>query len=159
MFCDARQAALVTIGHKELCEMTKRAVITIPTADLNKPRPMTIEGGITMEELQQSIQECSPGNSDQLSLLLSYSVTPPSPQKGAELQREAETHDPWRKAAALGPKAAIPNPSGADGPVDTHGPFRHIPSWEGECPSDPQRPCWEGRATLTAQCPYREGRA
>ncbi len=46
MFRDARQVASATIDHEELHEMTKRAVLTVPMADLWKPRPMMIEGGI-----------------------------------------------------------------------------------------------------------------
>ena len=74
--------------------MTKRAMLTFPAADLQKPHQMTIDGGITTEELQRPTPEHFPADSDPLSSLSSYSATPPSPRNEKEPFRKAETCDP-----------------------------------------------------------------
>ncbi len=74
MFHDTRQVASMTIGHEELHEMTKRAVLTVPGPDVPNPHPMTIEGGIFIEEQPGPTPGPSPTGSDSLSTLSSVFV-------------------------------------------------------------------------------------
>lgn len=106
--------------------MTKRAVLTIPMADLQKPRPMTMEKGITMEGSQRPTPGPSLTGSDSLSPLSSCSAMPPSTKGDKEASRNAGTCDPRRLAAVAGQEQAAPDPSGADGLINNQWP---VPRW------------------------------
>ncbi len=100
MFCDARQVASVTIGHEELHEMTKRAVLTVPMADPWKPCPMTIEGLIVIEGTSEPTPRSSPTGSDSLSTLSSCLVTPPSITEEKKPGQDTATRNPRKQMAA-----------------------------------------------------------
>ncbi len=117
MFCNARQVASVTIDHEELHKMTKRAVLTVPMADLRKPHPMTIEGGIFMEEPSRPTPRPSPTGSDSLSTLSSCSVMPPSITDEKEPGQDIMMCDPRKQMATVQRVQETPDPSGADGPM------------------------------------------
>ncbi len=97
LFRDMRQIASTAIRHEELHEMTKRAVLTLPMADLRRPRsprPMTMEKGVFLAKPPEASPGPSPTGSDSLSPLSSYSATPPSFQEERKLENEIVTRDP-----------------------------------------------------------------
>ncbi len=99
LFRDVRQVASKAIGHKELHEMSKRAILMLPMMELWRPRPITIEGGIFLADPPAPTPGPSPAGSDSLSPLSSHSATPP-PTLGEDNEgRKAATHDPRRQAA------------------------------------------------------------
>ncbi len=114
LFCDARQIASTAIGHEELHEMTKRAVLTLPMADLQRPCPMTMEKRIFLAEPPEASPGPSPTGSDSLSPLSSHLATPPSIQEERKLENEAVTHDPRRLTAIACQMQTDLDPSGAD---------------------------------------------
>ncbi len=107
----------MAIGHEELHEMTKRAVLTVPMLDLQKPHPMTIEGGIFLADPPVPTPRPSPARSDSLSPLSSYSATPPSIPGEERSEEDTITHDPRKQAAITRQTQTTPDPSGADGPL------------------------------------------
>ncbi len=120
LFRDARQIASTAIGHEELHEMTKRAVLTLPMADLRRPRsphPMTVEKGVFLAKPPEASPGPSPTGSDSLSPLSSYSATPPSFQEERKLENEIVTHDPRQSTAIACQTQTGLDPSGADGPL------------------------------------------
>ena len=117
MFCDTRQVASATIGHKELHKMTKRAVLTVPGPDVPNPHPMTIEGGIFIKEQPGPTPGPSPTGSDSLSTLSSCSAMPPSISEEKKLSPSVQTHDPRRRTATPGLTQETLDPSRADGPT------------------------------------------
>ncbi len=150
LFCDAKQVASVTIGHDELHEMTKRAVLTVPMADLQKPRPMTVEGGIVIEEPSGPTPRPSLMGSDSLSTLSSCSVTPPSITEEKKPGQDTATRDPRKQVATTQLVRETLDPSGADGPTHLQ------PSTPGRSQS---RPSILGRGPFGPfgqQCLYRD---
>ncbi len=124
LFHDARQIASTAIGHEELHEMTKRAVLMLPMADLRRPRspcPMTMEKGIFLAKPPEASPGPSPTRSNSLSPLSSHSATPPSIQEERKLENEAVTHDPRRSTAVVCQTQADLDPSGADGLLQQQG--------------------------------------
>ncbi len=117
LFRDARQIASTAIGHEELHKMTKRAVLTLPMADLQRPRPMTIKGGIFLAEPPDATPGLSPARSDSLSPLSSHLATPPSIQGEDKLGADAVTCDPRKQAAITRQTQTASDPSGANGPL------------------------------------------
>ncbi len=117
MFCNARQVASATIGHKELHEMTKRAVLTVPGPDVPNPHPMTIEGGIFIKEQPGPTPEPSLMGSDSLSTLSSCSAMPPSIPEEKKPSPSVLTRNPIRRMAAPGLTQETPDPSRADRPT------------------------------------------
>ncbi len=115
LFCNARQIASTAIGHEELHEMTKRAVLTVPMSDLQKPRPMTMESRIFLADPPEPTPRLSLARSDSLSPLSSYSAMPPSITREKGLERNIISRDPRRQAAVTRQMQMIPDPSGADG--------------------------------------------
>ncbi len=126
LFRDARQIASTAIGHEELHEMTKRAILTLPMSDLQRPRPMTIERGIFLADPPEPTPRPSPTGSNSLSPLLNYSAMPPSILGEEELRRNAVTRDPRKQAAITHQTQMVLDPSGADGPLH---PQWVIPEW------------------------------
>ncbi len=116
MFRDARQIASTTIGHEELHEMTKRAIIMHPTVNLWKPRPVAVEGGIFLADPPAPTPRLSPTGSDSLSPLSSRSATPPSTSGANDPGKEAMTRDPRKQAAVTRQTQTVLDLSGADGP-------------------------------------------
>ncbi len=114
LFRDARQIASTAIGLKELHEMTKRAVLTLPMADLRRPNPMTMEKGIFLAKPPEVSPGPSPTGSDSLSPLSSHSATPPSFQEEEKLGNDAVTCDPRKSAAVVCQMQMDLDPSGAD---------------------------------------------
>ncbi len=97
LFRDARQIASTAIGHEELHEMTKRAVLMLPMADLQRPRspcPMTMEKGVFLAKPPEASPGLSPTGSDSLSPLSSYSATPPPSKKGGNWRRKLSPATP-----------------------------------------------------------------
>ncbi len=78
LFRDARQLASTAIGHEELHEMSERAILTLPMAELRESRPVPIERGVFLAGLPVPTPKPSPTGSDTLSSLSSCSVMPPS---------------------------------------------------------------------------------
>ena len=102
LFRDARQIAYTAIGHEELHEMTKRVVLTLPMADLWRPRSpchMTMEKGVFLAKPPEASPGLSPTGSDSLSPLLSYSAMPPSLKEERKQENEIVTRDPRRSTA------------------------------------------------------------
>ena len=116
LFRDARQLASTAIGHEELHEMLKRAILMLPMAELQGPRPMTIEGGIFLADPPAPTPEPSPTGSDSLSPLSSRSATPPSTSEEDNRGKEVAAHNPRRQAAIARQTQTVSDPSGADGP-------------------------------------------
>ncbi len=119
LFQDARQIASTAIGHEELHEMTKRAIITCPTANLWKPHPTAVEGGIFLAIPPASTPRPSPAGSNSLSPLSSHSATPPSTPGANDPGKEAMTRDPRKQAAVARQTQTVLDPSGADGPLQS----------------------------------------
>ena len=104
--------------------MTKRVVLTLPMADLRRPRspcPMTMEKGVFLAKPP----EVSPGpsltGSDSLSPLSSYSAMPPSFQEERKLENKIVTHDPRRSTAVVRQTQTGLDSSGADGLLQPQG--------------------------------------
>ncbi len=117
-FRDVRQIASTAIGHEELHEMTKRAVLMLPMVDLwrpRSPRPMTMEKGTFLAKPLEASPGPSPTGSDSLSPLSSNSAMPPSIQEERKLENEAVTRDPRRSTAVAYQTQTDLDPSGADG--------------------------------------------
>ena len=115
LFRDARQLASTAIGHEELHEMSERAVLTLPTAELRESRPVPIERGAFLADLPVPTPKLSPTGSDTLSSLSSCSVTPPSTTEGDSQQNGAAARDPRRQTAVPRRIQTVPDPSGAAG--------------------------------------------
>ncbi len=126
MFRDARQIASTTISHEELHEMTKRAIITRPTVNLWKPRPVAAEGGTFLADPPAPTPRLSPAGSNSLSPLSSHSATPPSTSGANDPGKEAVTRDPRKQAAVTRQMQTVLDPSGEDGPF---GPQWATPEW------------------------------
>ena len=116
LFRDARQLASTAIGHEELHEMLKRAILMLPMAELQGPRPMTIEGGIFLADPPAPTPEPSPTGSDSLSPLSSRSAMPPSTSEEDNRGKEVAARDPRRQAAIARQTRTVLDLSGADGP-------------------------------------------
>ncbi len=116
LFRDARQLASTAIGHEELHKMSKRAILTLPMAELRGPCPMTIEGGIFLADPPAPTPEPSPTGSDSLSPLSSHSATPPSTSEEDNRGKEVAACDPRRQAAIARQTRITSDPSGANGP-------------------------------------------
>ena len=116
LFRDARQLASTAISHEELHEMSKRAILTLPMAELRKSCPMTIEGGIFLADPPAPTPEPSPTGSDSLSPLSSRSAMPPSTSED-DKGKKVTACDPRRQAAVTRQTQTISDPSGADGPL------------------------------------------
>ncbi len=117
LFRDVRQVASMAIGHKELHEMSKRAIVTLPMAELWRPCPMTIEGGIFLADPLAPTPEPSPTGSNSLSPLSSHSAMPPPTSGEDNKGRKAAARDPRRQAAIARQTQTVPDPSRADGPL------------------------------------------
>ncbi len=117
LFQDVRQVASTAIGHEELHEMSKRAILMLPMAELRRPCPMTIEGGIFLADPPAPTPGLSPARSDSLSPLSSRLAMPPPTLGEDNEERKAAAHDPRRQAAVTQQAPAVPDPSGADGPL------------------------------------------
>ena len=126
LFWDARQIASTAISHDELHEMMKRAIITRPTANLWKPRPTAVEGGIFLAAPPASTPRPSPARSDSLSPLSSRSAMPPSTPKANDPGKEHATRDPRKQAAVARQTQTVLDPSGADGPLQSQ---EAAPEW------------------------------
>ena len=117
LFQDVRQVTSTAIGHEELHEMSKRAILTLPMAELWRPCPMTIEGGIFLANPLAPTPGPSPAGSDSLSSLSSHSAMPPPTSGEDNKGRKATARDPRRQAAVTRQTPTVLDPSGADGPL------------------------------------------
>ncbi len=117
LFHDARQIASTAIGHEELHEMTKRAVLMLPMADFRRPDPMTMEKGIFLAKPPEVSPGLSPTGSNSLSPLSSHSATPPSFQEEEKLGNDAVTRDPRKSATIACQTQTDLDPSGVDRPL------------------------------------------
>ena len=126
LFWDARQIASTAISHDELHEMMKRAIITRPTANLRKPRPMAVEGGIFLAAPPVSTPRSSPAGSDSLPTLSSRSATPPSTPEANDPGKEAATRDPRKQATVACQTQTVLDPSRANGPLQSQ---EAAPEW------------------------------
>ncbi len=115
LFRDARQLASTAIGHEELHEMSKRAILTCPMAELWGPCPMTIERGVFLADPPAPTPGPSPAGSDSLSPLSSHSTMPPSTPEDDNKGRKATACDPRKLATVTRQTPTVPDPSGADG--------------------------------------------
>ncbi len=121
LFRDVRQVASTAISHEELHEMSKRAILTLPMAELQRPHLMTIEGRIFLADPPAPTPGLSPAGSDSLSPLSSHSATPPPPLGEDNKGRKAATRDPRRQATVTRQTPTVPDPSRADGPLQPQG--------------------------------------